>query len=67
LSLGARVECGGTTGVVRYIGLTLFATGRWVGVELAEPKGKNDGSVMGKRYFDCKQDYGMFVRTSQIK
>ena len=32
------------------MGLTDFAPGEWVGVELDDPRGKNDGSVEGKRF-----------------
>ncbi|KAJ7803318.1 hypothetical protein B0H14DRAFT_3487503 [Mycena olivaceomarginata] len=31
------------------------------------PNGKSDGSVAGVSYFTCKPNYGIFVRTSQIK
>ncbi|KAJ2890387.1 hypothetical protein IWW38_004163, partial [Coemansia aciculifera] len=50
-----------------FSGSTEFATGRWLGVELEGPYGKNDGSVNGKRYFECQPDYGVFVRSSQVK
>ncbi|KAJ7877450.1 dynactin [Mycena leptocephala] len=41
--------------------------GVWIGIELYEPNGKNDGSVGGVSYFTCPQGYGIFVRASQIK
>jgi hypothetical protein len=47
--------------------LTSFSPGKWVGVELYEPNGKNDGTVQGVKYFTCKPNYGMFVRPSQAK
>jgi dynactin 1 len=67
LSVGARCEISGKAGTIRFVGATDFAPGRWVGVELDEPSGKNDGSVHGKRYFDCKQNHGVFARASQIR
>ena len=43
---------GGTKlGKVAFIGVAKFAPGEWVGVELQEPVGKNDGSVGGISYF----------------
>uniref|UniRef100_UPI0037E9083D dynactin subunit 1-like isoform X2 n=1 Tax=Semicossyphus pulcher TaxID=241346 RepID=UPI0037E9083D len=57
----------GQRGTVAYIGATLFASGKWVGVILNEPKGKNDGTVQGKRYFTCEENHGIFVRQSQIQ
>jgi len=49
-------------GNVRFMGVTEFSAGEWVGVELVEPKGKNDGSVKGVRYFECQPSCGIFVR-----
>ncbi|XP_034019960.1 dynactin subunit 1-like isoform X1 [Thalassophryne amazonica] len=67
--IGSIVEVTGKgqRGTVAYIGATLFATGKWVGVILDEPKGKNDGTVQGKRYFTCEENHGIFVRQSQIQ
>ena len=54
-------------GVVRFVGDVEFAEGTWLGVELHAPKGKNDGSVQGKRYFTCKPNHGLLVRPSKIR
>uniref|UniRef100_A0A673CSI7 Dynactin subunit 1 n=1 Tax=Sphaeramia orbicularis TaxID=375764 RepID=A0A673CSI7_9TELE len=66
--IGSTVEVTGKgqRGTVAYIGATLFASGKWVGVILDEPKGKNDGTVQGKRYFTCEENHGIFVRQSQV-
>ncbi len=61
-----RVKDKDLLGMVAYVGLTEFAAGKWIGVVLDEPKGKNNGSVQGKEYFQCKDKHGMFVRQTQI-
>ncbi len=45
----------------------MFAPGKWVGVELDEPKGKNNGTVLGKAYFSCRDNHGLFVRQNQLQ
>ncbi|XP_029160985.1 CAP-Gly domain-containing linker protein 2 isoform X3 [Nylanderia fulva] len=65
LKIGDRVIVsamqGSKTGVLRYQGPTDFAGGEWYGIELDEPIGKNDGSVSGKRYFECPPKRGLFT------
>ena len=53
-------------GIVRFHGHTAFADGEWVGVELYEPTGRNDGSVAGVPYFSCQPGFGVFVKKESI-
>ncbi|KAB0375867.1 hypothetical protein FD755_012510 [Muntiacus reevesi] len=38
-----------------------------VGVILDEAKGKNAGTIQGRKYFTCDEGHGIFVRQSQIQ
>ncbi|KAI8329056.1 dynein associated protein-domain-containing protein [Chlamydoabsidia padenii] len=67
LRSGTRIQVQGKIGTIRYVGTTSFQTGKWIGIELDEPAGKNSGVVQGKRYFDCRTNHGVFVRPSQVK
>ncbi|KAI0066601.1 hypothetical protein BV25DRAFT_1820618 [Artomyces pyxidatus] len=67
IPLGAEVEVALGRGIVRFCGPTSFSPGKWVGIELSERKGKNDGSVQGVAYFSCQMNYGVFVKASQVK
>lgn len=67
LKVNARAQVQGKIGTIRFVGTTSFQTGKWVGIELDEPQGKNSGVVQGKRYFECKTNHGVFVRPSQVK
>ena len=73
LQVGDLVEVRGNEGAssvrrgrVRFIGETEFAEGIWVGIEFEGPVGKNDGSVNGKRYFNCPLNHGSFLRHEKL-
>ncbi|CAK4034695.1 Dynactin, 150 kDa isoform [Lecanosticta acicola] len=67
LSPGQKIELNDLrVGIVRYVGTTSFQTGEWIGVELEQASGKNDGSVQGKRYFECPSGHGIFCRASGV-
>ena len=72
LRLGTRVVVnssggGSKLGILRYLGTTDFAKGEWAGVELDEKLGKNDGSVAGKRYFQCEAMRGVFAPAGKVE
>ncbi|XP_076463059.1 CAP-Gly domain-containing linker protein 3-like isoform X2 [Babylonia areolata] len=66
LEVGMSVLCNNELGTVRYIGPTDVGEGTWLGVELRTPKGKNDGSVQGRRYFSCRAEHGLLVRPNKV-
>lgn len=65
--VGQRVEVPGKDcqGVIAYIGHPSFASGKWIGVILDEPKGKNNGTIKGQCYF--KVGYFIFVCIYKIQ
>ena len=71
LSINMRVmvttKDGKTTGIIKFIGHTSFSPGIWVGVALDIKTGKNDGSVSGRRYFECNPEHGIFVKEEAIE
>ena len=69
-------------GTVRFVGEVVGLGGekeagyRWVGVELDEPLGRNDGSAKieveggsseSKRLFSCRDKFGVFVRPEKVE
>merc|ERR1711920_1205928 len=70
MSVGDRCEVtlGGKRGSVQFVGkIPSIAPGYWVGVQYDEPVGKNDGSVKGKRFFECPPKYGGFLRPDKLQ
>jgi tubulin-folding cofactor B len=63
-----KVSPGEKRGVVRFVGkIDGLPLGYWVGVQLDEPVGKNDGSVKGKRIFECLEMHGTFARPDKVE
>jgi tubulin-specific chaperone B len=69
-------------GIVRFVGEIAGLGGvretgcRWIGVELDEPVGRNDGSAKidveggvqeSKRIFECKDKFGVFARPEKVE
>jgi tubulin-folding cofactor B len=75
LHTGARIQLlpaatDARRGTVAYIGPVPEipgGIGPWIGVQLDEPTGKNDGSINGKRYFECGKNCGVFVRPERCE
>lgn len=73
--LGDKVFVKGTINdfaTIKFYGLTDFASGYWVGLELDSKIGKNNGSVHGVQYFDMidrgdSLNHGLFTRAEQIR
>lgn len=61
------VATGWCFGEVQYVGRTLFAPGPWVGICLDKPQGKNNGSIDGVVYFECRPQSGLFIRPHAIR
>jgi len=59
---------GGDKATVHYVGPVHYANGEFVGVVMKNPsKGKNDGSVKGKRYFSCAPGAGLMVKLRDVE
>ncbi|OAA43847.1 tubulin specific chaperone cofactor B [Metarhizium rileyi] len=75
IQVGKRCRIGGEDarrGVVKYVGEVKEipnGIGQWVGVQLDEPVGKNDGSIDGTRYWGepSPMKHGVFVRPERVE
>ncbi|KAJ6239758.1 ras guanine nucleotide exchange factor i-related [Anaeramoeba flamelloides] len=59
--VGDKIIINGKPGVIKFIGKTNFGEGDWVGCELNEPEGNNNGTIEGTKYFECKPKHGVFI------
>ncbi|KAI9628435.1 hypothetical protein KEM48_011594 [Puccinia striiformis f. sp. tritici PST-130] len=75
--LGSRCQITPTTissnesplrGTLKFIGPVKFNQKHpyWIGVELDEPRGKNNGSVDGHPYFECPPNRGIFIQPDRV-
>ncbi|GAA0150392.1 chaperone [Lithospermum erythrorhizon] len=63
-----QVEPGEKRGIIKFVGQAeTLSPGFWVGVQYDEPLGKHDGTVKGKRYFECPPLHGAMVRPDKVK
>lgn len=57
-------------GEVKFVGPVAEIKGHqsmWVGIELDEPLGKNNGTIQGVRYFQAKPNHGSFAKPSNVE
>eukprot|EP01122_Echinamoeba_exundans_P007038 TRINITY_DN2084_c0_g2_i1.p2 TRINITY_DN2084_c0_g2~~TRINITY_DN2084_c0_g2_i1.p2 ORF type:complete len:527 (-),score=97.10 TRINITY_DN2084_c0_g2_i1:3361-4941(-) len=54
-------------GTVRFCGPVKFSPEVWVGVELDQPRGRNDGFVNGERYFTCAPNHGILLKAAGVE
>lgn len=47
---------------IRYIGEFHDKPGLWIGLEVDVPKGKNNGTIKGVKYFECEPNHGFFLQ-----
>ncbi|KAL2126654.1 hypothetical protein VTI74DRAFT_470 [Chaetomium olivicolor] len=74
IAVGKRCRVGGDDtrrGEIKYVGdvKEIPGLGAWVGVQLDEPVGKNDGSIGGTRYWGEESELkrGVFVRPERVE
>eukprot|EP01023_Acetabularia_acetabulum_P029296 TRINITY_DN27671_c0_g1_i11.p1 TRINITY_DN27671_c0_g1~~TRINITY_DN27671_c0_g1_i11.p1 ORF type:complete len:244 (+),score=31.80 TRINITY_DN27671_c0_g1_i11:131-862(+) len=70
IEVGQRCEIqpGGRRGEVKFVGtIENLKQKYWVGIQLDEPSGKNNGNIGGQQYFNCPQGYGVFVQPNNVE
>lgn len=67
MQVGDEVDFLGMKATIRYIGTFHGGPGTWIGAELPLPKGKNNGTIKGVKYFTCPENHGVFAEESAFK
>jgi len=69
LTIGDRVieRKKGIAGTIKYVGPTHFDKGVWFGVALDAPKGKNNGTVRKKFYFQSEANHGVMLPYKRLE
>ena len=68
VGMRCQVMPGKRRGEVKFVGdIAELKDGPWVGVQLDEPLGINDGKVKGRQVFECPDKFGSFVRGKNVK
>jgi len=70
LQVGRRctVQPSSKSGTIRFVGkVSALPAGYWVGVELDEATGRNNGTVKGIKLFSCGENYGTVLRPSNVE
>ena len=65
--IGSRVRVRGHEATVRYHGKVEYAKGDYFGVEMDRAVGKNNGTVRGKKYFECPKKHGLLVKAWEVE
>ena len=58
---------GDRRGTIRYVGPLETKPGVFIGIELDEPLGRNNGSFEGKALFHCSDKHGLFIRPKEVE
>eukprot|EP01083_Nonionella_stella_P023070 63781_1 len=56
-------------GYIRYVGPLIGSkySGIYYGIQLDQSDGKNNGTLDGNKYFECRKNHGLFTKRSKIK
>ena len=66
-AVGSRCQVKGRRGEIKFVGSMEGKPGEMVGVQLDEPTGIHNGTILGKTYFSCPPKCGILVRPSQVE